>query len=78
MKADWQTHVLASCGYLDLGMFDDATLALEKIEPEDKTRVEVLGAVSRSIARSGNGTWRNCEGARDLGVPVYRGVRPLP
>ena len=27
-----------------LGMFDDAALALEEIEPEDKTRTEVLGA----------------------------------
>ena len=25
-------------------MFDDAALALEEIEPEDKTRAEVLGA----------------------------------
>ena len=29
---------------LSLGMFDDAALALEEIEPEDKTRTEVLGA----------------------------------
>jgi Flp pilus assembly protein TadD len=28
----------------ELGMFDDAALALEEIEPEDKTRNEVLGA----------------------------------
>jgi lipopolysaccharide biosynthesis regulator YciM len=32
------------CGYLELGMLDDAALALEEIEPEDKTRTEVLGA----------------------------------
>ena len=41
MQPDWQKHVVASSGYLDLGMFDDATLALEEIEPEDKTRTEV-------------------------------------
>ena len=35
---------LASSGYLELGMLDDAALALEEIEPEDKTRTEVLGA----------------------------------
>jgi lipopolysaccharide biosynthesis regulator YciM len=35
---------LASGGYLELGMFDDAALVLEEIEPEDKTRSEVLGA----------------------------------
>jgi Flp pilus assembly protein TadD len=29
LKADWQRHVLASSGYLELGMFDDAALALE-------------------------------------------------
>jgi lipopolysaccharide biosynthesis regulator YciM len=35
---------LASGGYLELGMFDDAALVLEEIAPEDKTRTEVLGA----------------------------------
>ena len=44
MSGDWQRHVLASNGYLELGMFDDAALALEEIEPENKTRTEVLGA----------------------------------
>ena len=44
MSGDWQRHVLASSGYLELGMLDDAALALEEIEPEDKTRTEVLGA----------------------------------
>jgi Flp pilus assembly protein TadD len=43
LKADWQTHVLASSGYLELGMLDDAALALEEIAPEEKTRSEVLG-----------------------------------
>ena len=38
MKTDWQRHVLASSGYLELGMFDDAALALEEIAPEDKTQ----------------------------------------
>jgi hypothetical protein len=41
LKTDWQRHVLACSGYLELGMFDDAALALEEIEPEDK---KVLGA----------------------------------
>ena len=44
LKTDWRRHVLASSGYLELGMLDDAALALEEIEPEDKTRTEVLGA----------------------------------
>ena len=44
MNSDWQRHVLASSGYLELGMLDDAALALEEIEPEDKTRNDVLGA----------------------------------
>ena len=44
MNSDWQRHVLASHGYLELGMLDDAALALEEITPEDKTRIEVLGA----------------------------------
>ena len=44
MSGDWQRQVLASSGYLELGMLDDAALALEEIEPEDKTRTEVLGA----------------------------------
>jgi hypothetical protein len=36
--------VLASSGYRELGMFEDAAQALEEIEPEDKTRNEVLYA----------------------------------
>jgi lipopolysaccharide biosynthesis regulator YciM len=40
LKTDW----LASSGYLELGMFDDAALVLEEIAPEDKNRNEVLGA----------------------------------
>jgi Flp pilus assembly protein TadD len=44
LNSDWQRHVLASHGYLELGMLDDAALALEEITPEDKTRIEVLGA----------------------------------
>jgi tetratricopeptide (TPR) repeat protein len=44
LRTDWQRHVLASSGYLELGMFDYAALVLEEIAPEDKTRNEVLGA----------------------------------
>jgi lipopolysaccharide biosynthesis regulator YciM len=44
LKTDWQRHVLTSSGYLELGVLDDAALALEEITPEDKTRTEVLGA----------------------------------
>ena len=44
LKADWRTHVLASSGYLEMGMFDAAALVLEEIAPEDKNRNEVLGA----------------------------------
>ena len=36
--------VLASNGYRELGLFEDAAQALEEIEPEDKTRNEVLCA----------------------------------
>jgi catechol 2,3-dioxygenase-like lactoylglutathione lyase family enzyme len=43
LKADWQRHVLASSGYLELGMFDAAALVLEEIAPEDRNRNEVLG-----------------------------------
>ena len=44
LSGDWQRHVLASSGYLELGMLDDAALVLEEIAPEDKNRNEVLGA----------------------------------
>ena len=37
-KTDWQRHVLASSGYLELGMLDAAALVLEEIAPEDKIR----------------------------------------
>jgi hypothetical protein len=38
LKSDWQRHVLASSGYLELGMFDDAAMVLEEIAPKDKNR----------------------------------------
>jgi len=44
LKSDWQRHVVASSGYLELGMFDATALVLEEIAPEEKTRNEVLGA----------------------------------
>ena len=44
LKADWQSHVRASSGYLELRMFDEAAQVLEEIEPEEKTRNENLGA----------------------------------
>jgi Flp pilus assembly protein TadD len=44
LNSDWQRNVLASSGYVELGMLDDAAMALEEIAPEDKTRREVLGA----------------------------------
>jgi Flp pilus assembly protein TadD len=44
LTADWQRHVLASSGYVELGILEDAALALEEIAPEDKHRNEVLGA----------------------------------
>jgi len=44
VKTDWQRHVLASSGYLELGMFHEAAQVLEEIAPEDKNRNEVLGA----------------------------------
>jgi tetratricopeptide (TPR) repeat protein len=31
LSGDWQRHVLASSGYLELGMLDDAALVLEEI-----------------------------------------------
>jgi hypothetical protein len=34
LKASWQKQVLASIGYRDLGMFEDAAHALEEIEPD--------------------------------------------
>ena len=43
LRTDWQRHVLAWSGYLELGMLDDAAMVLEEIAPEDKTRSEVLG-----------------------------------
>jgi hypothetical protein len=51
LKADWQTHVLVSSGYLELGMLDDAALALEEIAPEEKTRSEVLGGARCHLPR---------------------------
>ena len=44
LKADWQSHVLACSGYIELGMLDSAAEVLEEIAPEDKNRNEVLSA----------------------------------
>ncbi|HEY5706905.1 MAG TPA: hypothetical protein VIS96_15180 [Terrimicrobiaceae bacterium] len=43
MRSDWQKRVLASSGYLELGMLEDAEKELEEIAPGDKNRNEVLG-----------------------------------
>lgn len=57
LKSDWQRHVLASSGYLELGMFDDAAQALEEIAPEDRTRNEVLALAFTSTWQPRNRTW---------------------
>ena len=57
LKADWQKHVLASSGYLELGMFDAAALVLEEIAPEDKYRDEVWAHASTSRWQPRNGIW---------------------
>ena len=36
MKTDWQRHVLASNGYFELGMFDDAALSLRRLLPRTR------------------------------------------
>jgi hypothetical protein len=58
LKSSWQRHVLASSGYLELGMFDEAALALEEINSVDKTRDEGPGAPAPTFTwRPRNGTW---------------------
>jgi Flp pilus assembly protein TadD len=42
VKSNWQRHVLAATGYRELGMFDEATRAIEEVDAEDKGRKEVL------------------------------------
>ena len=44
MKRNWQNQVLVAPDYRELGIFNDAAQALEDIEPEERTRKEVLGA----------------------------------
>jgi Flp pilus assembly protein TadD len=56
MKGQWQKQVLASSGYLELGMVDDAERALQEIEAEDKSRNEVLGA--RVALYVATGKWK--------------------
>jgi hypothetical protein len=38
LNSDWQRHVLASTGYLELRMFDDAALIFQEIATEDNSR----------------------------------------
>ena len=49
--------MLASAGYRELGMFEDAAHALEEIEPEEKTRNEVLYARVDIYLAVKNGIW---------------------
>jgi hypothetical protein len=57
LKSDWQRHVLASSGYLELGMFDSAAQVLEEIAPEDKNRTEVLGMRLQLYMAAKKWTW---------------------
>jgi hypothetical protein len=52
LKIDWQRHVLTVSGYLELGMFDDAALILEKIAPEDNSRNQVVDAATQIVIMS--------------------------
>jgi hypothetical protein len=38
-----EMHLAAATGFLELGMFDDAAMELENIEPEERARPEVMG-----------------------------------
>lgn len=40
---EWQKHITAADGYLDLGLFDEAALELENIPPEHRTHPFVFG-----------------------------------
>ena len=44
LNASWQKKIVASSGYLELGMLEEAARALSEVEPEDSRRKEVLGA----------------------------------
>jgi FMN-dependent dehydrogenase len=79
LSGDWKRHVLASSGYLELGMFDDAALVLEEIAPEDKNRNEVLGArvnLYMGIRRGTDVLKALAYGARAVlvGRPILRGL----
>ena len=49
LKTDWQRHVLACSGYLELGMFDSAAQVLEEIEPDDESATEPLDRLAPSL-----------------------------
>jgi hypothetical protein len=57
LKSDWQKHVLASSGYLELGMFDDAAQVLEEIEPEEKPATKSWAHALSSTWQPRNGIW---------------------
>jgi Flp pilus assembly protein TadD len=44
LSSNWQRQVITSSGYLELGMLEDAALALAEIAPEDEKHIEVLEA----------------------------------
>ena len=49
LKSDWQRHVLACSGYLELGMFDSAAQVLGEIEPDDESATEPLDRLAPSL-----------------------------
>jgi hypothetical protein len=66
---------------IELGMFDDTAQVLEEIEPEDKSRNEVLGAPVNLYMAARNGTWQRPLPAtlvkleRDLWINLAYSVR---
>ena len=38
----FERHLLAATGFMELGMFDDAAMEIEDIDPQDKLRPEVF------------------------------------
>ena len=72
MNGDWQRHVLACSGYLELGMFDDAAMVPEEIAPEDRSHHSSRPSRNR---RPGAGVESFWETAPDPLAAILRNVK---
>lgn len=76
-----KTRIQYASGYIELGMYDDASNELEAIEGEDRTSAEVMIVSIVLISTQNNGnSWKPPRGSlpsRSPRIPLVRLIRPM-